>query len=69
VKLKPGAALTLDDLKQFCKGKIADYKIPRYLKVTNDFPMTISGKIQKFKMREISIQEFGLQQAAKTETA
>ena len=69
VKLKPGAALTLEDLKQFCKGKIAEYKIPRYLKVTSDFPMTVSGKIQKFKMREISIQEFGLQQAAKTETA
>ena len=69
VKLKPGAALTLEDLKQFCKGKIAEYKIPRYLKVTNDFPMTVSGKIQKFKMREISIQEFGLQQAARTETA
>ena len=69
VKLKPGEALTLEDLKQFCKGKIAEYKIPRYLKVTSDFPMTVSGKIQKFKMREISIQEFGLQQAAKTETA
>jgi len=69
VRLKPGAALTLVELKQFCKGKIAEYKIPRYLKVTNEFPMTISGKIQKFKMREISIQEFGLQQAAKIETA
>jgi fatty-acyl-CoA synthase len=69
VKLKPGAALTLEDLKKFCKGKIAEYKIPRYLKVTDDFPMTVSGKIQKFKLREISIQEFGLQQAAKTETA
>jgi fatty-acyl-CoA synthase len=69
VKLKPGAALTLEDLKQFCKAKIAEYKIPRYLKVTDDFPMTVSGKIQKFKMREISIQEFGLQHAAKTETA
>lgn len=69
VKLKPGAALTLEDLKKFCKGKIAEYKIPRYLKVTDDFPMTVSGKIQKFKLREISIREFGLQQAAKTETA
>jgi fatty-acyl-CoA synthase len=69
VKLKPGAALTLEDLKMFCKGKIAEYKIPRYLKVTDDFPMTVSGKIQKFKLREISIREFGLQQAAETETA
>lgn len=69
VKLKPGSALTLDELKQFCKGKIAEYKIPRYLKIVEDFPMTISGKIQKYKMRENSIQEFGLQEAAKVETA
>ncbi len=69
VKLKPGAALTLEDLKKFCKSKIAEYKIPRYLKVTDDFPMTVSGKIQKFKLREMSIREFGLQQADKTETA
>ena len=69
VKLKPDATLSLEDLKEFCKGKIADYKIPRYLKVTNEFPMTVSGKIQKFKMREMSIQEFGLQQAAKIGTA
>jgi fatty-acyl-CoA synthase len=69
VRLKPGANLTLEDLKEFCKGKIADYKIPRYLKLTTEFPMTVSGKIQKFKMRQISIQEFGLEQAAKTETA
>ena len=69
VRLKPGATLNLEELKEFCKGKIADYKIPRYLKVTNEFPMTVSGKIQKFKMRQISIQEFALEQAAKTETA
>ncbi len=69
VKLKPGAALSLEDLKQFCKGKIAEYKIPRYLKTVEDFPMTVSGKIQKYKMRETSIQEFGLQEAAKIETA
>jgi fatty-acyl-CoA synthase len=69
VKLKPGVALSLEDLKHFCKGKIAEYKIPRYLKTVEDFPMTVSGKIQKYKMRETSIQEFGLQEAAKIETA
>jgi fatty-acyl-CoA synthase len=69
VKLKPGATLSLEELKQFCKGKIAEYKIPRYLKLTNEFPMTVSGKIQKFKMREISMREFGLEQAANPETA
>ena len=69
VKLKPAATLTLEELKQFCKGRIAEYKIPRYLWITEDFPMTISGKIQKFKMRETLIRELGLQQAAQTETA
>jgi fatty-acyl-CoA synthase len=69
VKLKPGAALTLEELKQFCKGRIAEYKIPRHLRIAEDFPMTVSGKIQKFKMRETLIREFGLEQAAKTETA
>ena len=69
VRLKPGATLSLEELREFCKGKIADYKIPRYLKVTNEFPMTVSGTIQKFKMRQISIQEYGLEQASKTETA
>ena len=69
VKLRPGAALALEDLKQFCKGKIAEYKIPRYLRIAEDFPMTVSGKIQKFKMRETLIREFGLEQAAKIETA
>src|ERR1700730_802876 len=64
VKLKPGSTLTMDELKIFCKGKIAGFKIPRYLKITDDFPMTVTGKIQKFRMREISIEEFGLQESA-----
>jgi fatty-acyl-CoA synthase len=64
VKLKPGSALTMDELKSFCQGKIADFKLPRYLKITDDFPMTVTGKIQKFRMREISIEEFALQESA-----
>jgi fatty-acyl-CoA synthase len=47
VQLKPGCTLTSDELKAFCKGKIADFKIPRYLKITEFFPMTVTGKIQK----------------------
>jgi fatty-acyl-CoA synthase len=69
VKLKPGSTLTLEELKSFCEGNIAHFKIPRYLKITDDFPMTVTGKIQKFRMREISIAEFGLQELAKIKTA
>ena len=69
VKLRPGAATTEAELKAFCKGKIATYKIPRYWKFVDDFPMTVSGKIQKYKMREMAIAELGLQQAAGVVTA
>ncbi len=60
VKLKPGRTTTVDELKQFCKGRIAHYKIPRYFKFTDEFPMTVSGKVQKFIMREKSIRELNL---------
>ena len=69
VKLRPGAALTGEEIRAFCKGKIATYKIPRYYKFVDGFPMTVTGKIQKFKMREQAIQELGLQAAASIETA
>ncbi|MDY0205956.1 MAG: AMP-binding protein [Pseudomonas sp.] len=58
VQLHPGDVITGDDLKEFCKGKIAHYKVPRFIKIVNEFPMTISGKVQKFKMREESTAEF-----------
>lgn len=60
VKTHEGKTLTEDELRAFCKGKIAHYKIPRYFKFTQDFPMTVTGKIQKFKMRDVSIEELGL---------
>ncbi|MBO0774018.1 MAG: AMP-binding protein [Actinobacteria bacterium] len=69
VKLRPGRSLTADDLRAFCAGKVAHYKIPRYLRVTDEFPMTITGKVQKFKMREVSVGELGLSGAASTPTA
>jgi fatty-acyl-CoA synthase len=69
VKLRPGSELTLEELREFCTGKIAHYKIPRYLRLTDGFPMTVTGKIQKFKMRESSIAELDLQDAASTHTA
>ena len=69
VKLKPGSVATAEELKEYCKGKIAYFKIPAYFKFTDTFPMTVTGKIQKFKMREISIKELGLEEAASTRTA
>lgn len=68
-RLKPGSYVTLADVRDFCQGRIAHYKIPRYLKLVDDFPMTISGKIQKYLMREEAIKELGLQQASETKTA
>ena len=64
LQLRDGAALDADDIKEFCRGQIAHYKIPRYIKFTDEFPMTITGKIQKYLMREQSIQELGLGETA-----
>jgi len=69
VKVRPGAELTAEDVRAFCVGKIAHYKIPRYVHFTQDFPMTVTGKVQKFKMREASIAELGLEAASRTRTA
>ena len=69
VKLKTGETATAEELQEFCKGKIAYFKIPTYWKFTDTFPMTVTGKIQKFKMRENSIRELGLEEAASIRTA
>ena len=69
VMLKPGEMCDDEEIRDFCKGKIAHYKIPRYIKMATEFPMTVTGKIQKFKMREMAIDELGLHSAAKIETA
>jgi len=60
VKLKEGEEATGEELRQFCSGNIAHFKIPRYFKFVDDFPMTVTGKIQKLVMREQSIRELGL---------
>ncbi|GHO52535.1 AMP-binding protein [Ktedonobacter robiniae] len=69
VKLKPGESVSQEDLRAFCLGKIAHYKIPRYIKFVDAYPMTISGKIQKYLMRQQAIAELGLQGVASIETA
>jgi fatty-acyl-CoA synthase len=69
VKLRPGATVDGEGLRAFCQGKIAHFKVPRYVKVVDEFPMTVTGKVQKFKMRETSVAELGLEDAAATRTA
>ena len=59
-QLKDGDTATEDDIRAFCKGQIAHYKIPRYIEFVGEFPMTITGKIQKFVMREQTISKLGL---------
>jgi fatty-acyl-CoA synthase len=69
VKLREGASLSGEDLMAYSRGKIATFKIPRYWKFVDGFPMTVTGKIQKFKMREDAVAELGLEKAAAVVTA
>lgn len=64
VTLKPGATLTEEDMKEYCRGRIAHYKVPAYVAFVDEFPMTVTGKIQKFKLREMAVEELGLEGAA-----
>jgi len=69
IKVKSGQTLTESEVKEFCKGKIAHFKIPRYVLFVDDFPMSVTGKIQKFAMREESIKKLGLEAAEGIKTA
>jgi fatty-acyl-CoA synthase len=70
VKLKEGTPTPTDEqLRELCKGQIAHFKIPRYWWIVDEFPMTVTGKIQKFKIRDLAIRRFGLEQAGQVETA
>ncbi|MDQ3738795.1 MAG: AMP-binding protein [Actinomycetota bacterium] len=60
VKPRPGAHLSDDELREFCRGSIAHFKIPKYVKLVDEFPMTVTGKVQKFKMREQAVVDLGL---------
>ena len=66
VKVKPGIEMTEDEVRDFCRGRIANYKVPKYVKFVDSFPMTASGKIQKFKLREMAIRELQLEDAGVT---
>jgi fatty-acyl-CoA synthase len=69
IRLKPGADLTPEAVQQFCRGRIAHFKIPRYVVFVDEYPATVTGKVQKFKLREMGIERFGLHKAATVETA
>ncbi len=64
-----GATLDADAVRSFCRGRIAHYKVPRYVKLVDGFPMTVTGKVQKFRMREQAIEELGLGESAGVPTA
>jgi len=64
VQVAEGVTLTEDDVKDYCRGQIAHYKIPHYVLFVDEFPMTITGKIQKYVMRDQTIEQLGLQEAA-----
>lgn len=60
VKLRTGASVTEDELREYCRGRIAHFKVPRYVRFVDEFPMTVTGKVQKYLMREQAIAELGL---------
>ncbi len=66
VRPREGSSLTEDEVKDFCRGRISHFKVPHYVRIVDDFPMTVTGKIQKYKMREAMCEELGL---AAVETA
>jgi fatty-acyl-CoA synthase len=57
IKLKEGATVTAEEIRGFCHGRITHFKIPRYVRFVTEFPMTVTGKVQKFRMREIMTRE------------
>ena len=60
IRLRDGVTGTAEEFREFCRGQIATYKIPRYVRFTTDFPMTVTGKVQKFTMREMTVAELAL---------
>jgi fatty-acyl-CoA synthase len=69
IQRRPGASLDEEAVRAYCRGRIAHYKIPRYVRFVTEYPLTVTGKVQKFKMREEAIRELGLEAAASVRTA
>ncbi|HEX2183523.1 MAG TPA: AMP-binding protein, partial [Rubrobacteraceae bacterium] len=66
---KQGSTLTEEEIKEFCSENIARYKVPYYVDFVDEYPMTASGKIQKYRLREAAVERYGLRKAAEVETA
>jgi fatty-acyl-CoA synthase len=64
VKLKDGCVADEEEIREFCRGRIADYKVPCHVRFVEEFPMTASGKVQKFRLREMAIRELDLADVA-----
>ncbi|MBP2658739.1 MAG: Long-chain-fatty-acid--CoA ligase, partial [Firmicutes bacterium] len=60
IQIKPGNSITEEELKEYCREKIARYKIPKYIAFVDDYPITASGKIQKYKLRELAMELLGI---------
>ena len=69
IRLKPGETATEEEIREWCRMQIAHFKIPQYIRFVEAFPLTVTGKIQKFKIREQEIERQGLQEAARIQTA
>jgi fatty-acyl-CoA synthase len=69
VRLREGQHATEEEIRDFCRGQIATYKIPRYIRFSTEFPTTVTGKVQKYRMRDISVAELGLATAGAVRTA
>jgi fatty-acyl-CoA synthase len=69
VRLHPGAAATVEELTGYCKARMASFKVPRYWQFVESFPMTVTGKVQKFRLREMAVEVLGRQNAAAEKTA
>ena len=68
VTREPGA-LSAEEVIDYCRDEIAHYKLPLYVEFLDEFPLTVTGKVQKFKLRDMGVEKFGLEQAARTKTA
>ncbi|MBI4578091.1 MAG: AMP-binding protein, partial [Planctomycetes bacterium] len=69
IKLRSGETATVEEIQEFCRRSLARFKTPHYVKFVDAFPMTVTGKIQKYRIREMAIHELGLDQASRIETA
>jgi fatty-acyl-CoA synthase len=69
IRLRDGSSVSEEEIRAYCRGQIATFKIPRYVRFCDGFPLTVTGKVRKVEMREISIRELGLEGAAAIATA